>query len=140
MIRFLTILFLLVAAKPAKSQDSLCYKEIDRIVNSISTEKCSRLDTGFISVNPRERYFECYVTDSTGKELRAILTKVMDSLFYSRYIHFYFYQDELIKVEAADWNSRKSNMEIFYYYKEIVNRSAMVYTGILSGPSTNVCP
>ena len=111
-------LLLLSKSSIVFGQDSLCYSNIDKIVTDIQDTKCSRLDTGFVSINSTSLFRECYITDLTGTELLAVMTSTRDSTYYSTHVNYYFYKKKLIKVELGDVDSYKKVNLINFYYPE----------------------
>lgn len=115
--RFFFFISLLVASSNSLfCQDSLCYSDIDKIVAEIKDLSCSKLDTGFVSKNSKERYRECYITDPSGTNLLAVMTSVRDTNFYSTHVNYYFNKGALIKVELADVAAYKKMGLIYFYY------------------------
>jgi hypothetical protein len=114
--KLIHVIVLTIISTMSFCQDSLCYDNIDKVVAVIQNIKCSKLDTGSISEVGKDRYRECYITDSTGKELLGLMTSVRDASGYSTNVNYYFQRKNLIKVEIGDWNGeRKSNLQYYYY-------------------------
>jgi hypothetical protein len=114
--RSIVFIFLLSLNFKAFTQDSLCYSQIDGIVKRIQDLPCSILDTGSITKSKYPRFRDCYITDSSGRSLRAIISSVTDSTFGSEYLAFFFYKNELIKVETGQLNGYKRMGLVYYYY------------------------